>query len=71
MKTICSTLLASVALSLQAFPDINSTTLPDNIKKAMQHEHVNGANNILIRTDIATGWIDPDICTNDCWRGYV
>ena len=71
MRTICATLLATAAIASVPLPNIEDTTLPPNIKKAMNYQAVDGVNNLFVRTDLASGWIDNQICTNDCWNGYL
>ena len=71
MRTICATLLATAAIASVPLPNIEDTTLPPNVKKAMNYQAIDGVNNLFVRTDLSTGWIDNEICTNDCWNAYL
>ena len=71
MRTICATLLATAAIAEVPLPNIDDTTLPANVKKAMKYEPISGVNNVFVREDLASGWIDNEVCTNDCWNAYL
>ena len=71
MRTICATLLATAAIASVPLPNIDDTTLPPNVKKAMKYQAIDGVNNALVRLDLYSWWIDNEVCTNECWNAYL
>ena len=71
MRTICATLLATAAIASVPLPNIDDTTLPANVKRAMKYQAVSGVNNMLVRADLYEEWINDEVCTNACWNAYL
>ena len=58
MKAIFTSLLLSAATAV-------------HLKAKTTFNDIAGANNVLIRSDIENGYIDPSLCTGKCWDEYV